>query len=78
LAFIKESTVELRNFSAASALEFYDYLQKDIPSIGKKGLRDYPAASVVIKIKTTFLRALDTEIVCKNPFKNVRLLTTHH
>ncbi len=75
LSFMKQSKVSLANFSPALAFGFYDYLQKEIISIKKRSITDVSASSVTIKIKAIFGRALDTDLINKNPFKKVKLQT---
>ena len=50
------------------AFGFYDYLQQSIPAIGKKGITDVSASSIIDKIKNIYERALDTDLIKKNPF----------
>jgi integrase len=54
---------------------FYEYLQKDIPEIGKVSISDVSASSVLIKLKVIFNRWVDTELIRTNPFKKVKLQT---
>jgi integrase len=55
------------------ALGFYDYLQQDIPAIGKRGITDVSASSIIDKIKNIYERAFDTDLIKKNPFKKIKL-----
>ena len=73
--YTKQQKVKIKDFSPQMAFEFYQYLQKEIPLVGKKKMTDVSASCVLIKIKAIFERATDHDIISKNPFKRVKLQT---
>lgn len=75
LNYINQAKVTISGFSPAIAFGFYDYLQRDIISLGKTGMSDVSASSITIKIKAIFERAVDIELIHKNPFKKLRMQT---
>ncbi len=75
LNFISQSKVTISCFSPALAFGFYDFLQRDIVSLEKTGMTDVSASSITIKIKAIFERAVDIELLNKNPFKKLRMQT---
>ena len=75
LNYINQTKVTISGFSPALAFGFYDYLQRDIKSLEKTGMSDVSATSITIKIKAIFERAVDIELLVKNPFKKLRMQT---
>ena len=75
LNYIKQPRILISQFGAKQAMDFNDYLMKTIPSINKYGMSPVSAASIIIKIKTIFKRASDSELIRKNPFIGIKLDT---
>ena len=76
LDYKKEKKVTLSAFNSTLAHGFYDYLLKPIPELKKRGITKVSAASIIIKIKAIFARAVDTDLIKKNPFSKIRLQRT--
>lgn len=75
LNYLNQSKVTISGFSPALAFGFYDFLQKDIISLERTGMSDVSASSITIKIKAIFERAVDIELIHRNPFKKLRMQT---
>ena len=75
LTFVKNSDCLLIGVNQALALDFFDYLKKDVPKINKQSMQSVSASCIIIKLKVIFGRAEDDEIIRKNPFKKIKLTT---
>jgi len=75
LTFKKLSYLRIPEFTNLLALKFKDYLTSDISVLAKKGISEVSSSSIIIKIKTIFERALDAELIKRNPFKGIKLKT---
>ena len=63
--------IKLVSFSKKNALDFKDYLLNDIEGINKLKLRQTSANGIVIKLKVIFKRAVEEEVLLKNPFSSI-------
>lgn len=75
LTYLNQTKITMAGFSPALAFGFYDYLQRDIVALEKSAMSDVSASSITIKIKAIFERAVDIELLNKNPFKKLRMQT---
>ena len=73
LCFIKKEKLTLKEFNNKSAIEFMEYLQNDYPAIDKTGMASNSASGNVKKLITIFNKAIDEELIAKNPFKSIKL-----
>lgn len=69
----KIHSLPLSKFDAIYARDFYNYLISSIPEINKRGILECSASVNIIKLKTTFSRAIDDGLIVKNPFSVIKL-----
>jgi len=62
LEYSKKSKYTLSQINKQITQEFYEYLNKDIPEIKKKGITLVSATSIITKIKAIFGRAHEAEM----------------
>lgn len=75
-SFVEYRKIENLQFDQLSntiAFEFKDYLLSTIPELKKIGMTEPSALGNIKKFRTIFDRAVDEELLLKNPFKKVRL-----
>jgi integrase len=77
LTFYKLENIRLKDFSVKHALQFKDYLLNEITPINKSSMLEASAASIAKTLKVIFNRAVDEDILEKNPFKKVRFKFQH-
>ena len=77
LTFYKLEKIRLKDLSVKHALQFKDYLLSEIQAINKNPMLEASAASIAKAIKVIFNRAVDEDILEKNPFKKVRYRFQH-
>jgi site-specific recombinase XerD len=73
LSYKKWSGVTLEDLNNSLALSFKDYLLNSIPELNKKGMTDPTALGNIKKFRTIFDRAVDEDLLVKNPFKKIKL-----
>ena len=69
----QQITVDEVNFDFAAS--FKNFLVSSNTSIGRVGMCEVSAATVIKKFRTIFSHAVDQEIISKNPFKQVKIKT---
>jgi integrase len=76
--FIRIKNYDVWTFSALNnqfAVEFWDYLLSNYPDHKKKGMSEVSASGIVKKFRTIFDRAVNENLITKNPFRIIRLKT---
>jgi site-specific recombinase XerD len=75
-SFLKHKSrlrLTLDELSIGIAMEFKDYLLGTNPKINKKAMQEQSAASIIKKLRTIFDRAVDEDLLERNPFHKVKL-----
>lgn len=75
LEWKKKTNLLLTNLTSTVANEFKDYLLCASDDGSKRGMTEPSAAGNIMKFKTMFKRAVEDELLEKNPFKGVNLKT---
>ena len=73
LHFIKKEKLTLKEFNNKTAIEFMEYLQNNYSALNKTGMAVASASGNIKKLITIFNKAIDEEIITKNPFKSIKL-----
>jgi len=73
LQFRQSSRLLLKDFGSGIAIEFKDYLLATFPGSNRIGMSEVSAACTIKKLKTIFSRAVDINIIDKNPFRVLKL-----
>ncbi len=75
LSHTKRQTMMLEELNFEFASDFKNYLVSNNAMIGKIGMTEVSAATVIKKFRTIFTLAVDQDRIRKNPFKQVKIKT---